>query len=377
MLDSLLVLDLSAYLPGPYLTQTLADFGARVVKVEPPGGDPARHVPPHDEEGVSAAFRALNHGKRSLGLDLKQSAARDLLLRLVEQADVLVEGFRPGVLERLGVGSASCRERNPRLIWCSVSGYGQDGPAAATAGHDINYLASSGALSITTCREGHPAVPGLQVADALAALAGLSGVLLALCERERSGLGRMVDASMLDAAVSVQGLHFAAQALGASAAPRAMPLNGVFPCYDLYPTADGRAFALGALEPKFWARFCDVVGRPEWVARQFDPSLRDEVAGLFAERTRDEWRVVLETAGCCGSPVLDYSEVREDPQVRARGLLEEARAAPPVRFSPSLRRPAAAVPARVGADSRAVLSEFLNLDSASVDALVESGAVVA
>jgi alpha-methylacyl-CoA racemase len=376
VLKGLLILDLTQYLPGPYATQILADFGARVVKIEPPTGDAVRHLPPHDAEGVSLAFRALNQGKESLALNLKTEAGRDLLLSLVDHADVLVEGFRPGVLDRLGIGQGVCCERNPRLIWCAISGYGQDGPYRDRPGHDANYLSYAGALGISSGRDGVPALPGLQAADTLASLAALSGILLALCERTTSGNGRVVDASMLDAAVSVQGIHFANHKAGQTAGPRSMSLNGGLPCYDTYRTQDGRAVALGALEPKFWEVFCDIVGKDEWVGSQFQPDLRAEVAALFAERTLDEWRLILEDSGCCLSPVLSYDEALADPQVQHRGLVEDTRTAPPVRFQPPLRRTdPGPFATRPGAQSRDLLSELLGLDDAELDALGEAGAV--
>jgi crotonobetainyl-CoA:carnitine CoA-transferase CaiB-like acyl-CoA transferase len=333
-------------------------------------------LPPHDADGVSAAFRALNQGKESLALDLKSEAGRDLLLRLVDRADVLVEGFRPGVLERLGVGADVCRTRNPRLIWCAISGYGQDGPYRDRPGHDANYMSYAGALGVTGGRDGVPVLPGLQAADTLASLSALSGILLALCERVTSGTGRLVDASMLDAAVSVQGFHFANHKAGQPAGPRAMALNGGLPCYDTYATLDGRAVALGALEPKFWGIFCEIVGKSEWSGRGFDPALRDEVSELFRSRSFDEWRVILENTGCCLSPVLNYEETLADPQVQHRGLIEETRTGPPVRFQPPLRRTDSGPFAdRAGAHSRAVLAELLGLGAEELDALGEQGVV--
>lgn len=377
MLSDLVVLDLTQYLPGPYATQLLADFGARVIKVEAPRGDPTRHLPPHDEAGISVGFAALNANKDCLAIDLKHPDGVALLLRLVERADVLIEGFRPGVLERLGAGAAVCRATNPRLIYCSLSGYGADGPYADRAGHDLTYQAYAGALGLGTDLAGLPVAPGVQSADMLGSLAALVGVLIALQARQRTGEGRVVDASMLDALVSVQGMHLLNHAAGARAAARAMPLNGGFPCYDVYATADGKAIALGALEPKFWERFCDVVARPDWLGQQFDPALRPEVAALFRTRARDEWRVILENADCCVAPVLEVDEVLSDPHIDARGLAAPGqRPAPPVRFDPPGRR---AGPDRVGrapgADGQAVLQDLLGLDAAAVEALAQAGVI--
>lgn len=379
MLHDLRVLDLTNYLPGPYATQILADFGAEVIKVESPLGDPVRHLPPQDlETGLSAAFRALNQGKQSVVIDLKREEGRELLLRLVETADVLMEGFRPGVLDRLGVGAEVCRARNPRLVFCSISGYGQGGPYRDKAGHDLNYLAYSGALSIGTDAEGLPTTPGIQSADVLGSFTALTGVLMALHERARTGEGRVVDASMFEAALSIQAMHFMNHWAGLAAKPRAMTLNGGLPCYGTYGTSDGRAVALGALEPKFWSAFCDVVGEEDWVARQFDPDLREEVAALFRTRTRDEWRLILESGECCLAPVLDYDEVLDDPHVQDRGLLERGRRpAPPFRFQPPAKRSLEHLATTPGADTRDVLERVLGLTQEEVGALRESGVVVA
>ena len=378
MLNELLVLDLTNYLPGPYATQILADFGARVVKIESPLGDPVRHLPPQDPDGVGASFKALNYGKQSLCLDLKQEAGRALLLKLVAKADVLVEGFRPGVLDRLGIGAEVCRAANPQLIWCAITGYGQDGPYRDRPGHDVNYLSYAGAMGITGGRDGAPNAPvisGVQAADTLASMAALSGILLALCERTTSGQGRFVDVSMLDAAISVQGIHFAADSAGQPAGPRTMALNGGLPCYDTYETQDGRAVALGALEPKFWEVFCEITGQDEWSSRQFDPTLRADVAALFRTRDLDEWRLILEDSGCCLSPVLTYDEARADPQVVARALVADRRTAPPMRFDPPLRRPTTPPATRQGEHSRIVLQDLLGLSDAEIEELGASGAI--
>jgi len=375
VLDGRLVLDLTRHLPGPYATQLLADFGARVVKVEPPGGDPVRFYPPHDAAGVAAGFRALNGGKESVVLDLKAPAAVDALRRLAARADVLVEGFRPGVLARLGLEPAAARAANPGLVWCSISGYGQDGPYRDRPGHDLNYQAYSGALGLNVGPDGRVATPGLQAGDLSASLAAVVGILLALLERERTGRGRDVDASMLDALVSIQALTLGNHLGGDPAVPGRLLLAGGLPSYGVYRARDGRHVALGILEPKFWRVFCEVVDRPAWLERQLDDALRPELEALFASRTRDEWRVILENSGCCAAPVLDYDEVLADDQVRARGLVGEARPAPPVRFRPPVAaRPDAPFPTRPGEHTRAVLAELTDLDPAALEALLASGA---
>lgn len=374
MLENVFVVDLTRHLPGPYATQLLASHGARVLKVEqPPAGDPVRAMPPHDADGVSAIFRALNRGKQSLALDLKQPAAQAALRELLAQADVLVESFRPGVLARLGIEPTALRARNPGLIVCSLSGYGQDGPYRDRPGHDLNYQAYAGALGISVDREGRPITPGVQVGDMTAGLSATVGILLALLARATSGAGRDVDVSMLDAAVSAQAIHLLPHLHGAKLPPTQMPLSGGLPTYGVFTCQDGRAFALGVLEPKFWAVFCDLVDRPDWLDRQLDPALRAELDALFATRPRDAWRVILEQADCCASPVLDYDEVLADPQVQARGLVTPERVAPPLRFDPPCPEDHLVPPATVGAHTRDALRSA-GLDDAAIDALLESGA---
>lgn len=377
LLQGLLVVDLTRHLPGPYATQVLVDLGARVVKVEaPPAGDPVRAIPPHGPDGVSAAFRALNQGKESVAVDLKRPRGAELVRALAARADVLVEGFRPGVIDRLGLGPAALQAINPRLVFCSISGYGQDGPYRDRSGHDLNYEAYAGMVSINADRAGTPVTPGFQSGDLLAAFGALTGILAALVERQATGRGRVVDACMLDTLVSVQGLHLVGHLNGGRAVPGAMPLSGAFPCYRLYRCQDGGHVALAALEPRFWETFCDIVGRADWVERQHDPSLHPDVEALFVTRPRDEWRFILEGADCCLAPVLTYDEVPDDPQVAARGLVSTERTAPPVRFQGVPLPGPRPVAARPGEHGRTVCSELLGLDDAAIDGLVADGAVV-
>jgi crotonobetainyl-CoA:carnitine CoA-transferase CaiB-like acyl-CoA transferase len=376
MLSDLLVVDLTRHLPGPYATQLLASHGARVIKVEqPPLGDPVRAMPPHDAQGVSAIYRALNRGKQSLALNLKHPQGQAALRRLLERADVLVEGFRPGVLARLGVDVEATRAANPRLVVCSISGYGQDGPYRDRPGHDLNYQAYAGALGLNVDRAGHVVVPGVQVGDVTAGLSAFSGVLLALLERARTGRGRAVDVSMLDAAVSVQAINLLPHLRGAPAVPGELPLSGGMPAYGVFRCADGGAVAMGILEPKFWATFCEIVDRADWVDRQFDPSLRDELDALFATRPRDAWRVILEDADCCLAPVLSYDEVVDDPQVKARELISPDRVAPPMRFDPPCSEEGLGPAAQAGAHTREVLLAH-GFVEAEVAELLEAGAAV-
>ncbi len=379
MLQGIRVLDLTRYLPGPYATRLLCDFGADVIKVEGPASpDPLRAWPPVDAEGVSPAFRALNRGKRGLAIDLKSEEGSALFLRLVEEADVLVEGFRPGTMERLGLGPEACKARNERLVYCSISGFGQDGPYRDRPGHDVDYLAYSGVLSVSVDRGGESVLPGLQIADTLGAYGALVGILGALLARERTGVGRTVDASMLDALVSAQTLELVPHLAGARAEPGHLPLAGGYPCYGVYATADDRAVALGALEPKFWSAFCEEVERPAWIERQFDPKLIPEVDALFRSRARDAWAEQLEDKDVCLAPVLEYDELASNPQIRHRGLLEGDRLTPPLRFEPRARVTPTedeAFAARVGEHTREVLTETIGLSEEDVQALAQGGIV--
>jgi len=296
-LDSVRVLDLSRLLPGPYASLVLSDLGADVVKVEDPDpGDYLREISP-------GMFAALNRGKRSVVLDLKTAEGARDLRRLCSVADVVVESFRPGVLERLGLADLL---RDPgRLVICRISGFGQAaaGPWRDRAGHDIGYVALAGVIA----RNG--GVPAVQLGDLFAGAHGaVIGVLAALVERGRTGVGRVVDVSMAQGSTGLLLPH-----LGELPDAPENTLDGSRPCYRVYACKGGGAYALGALEPKFWQRFCQAVGRPEWVDRGFDASLAPEVDALFATRSREEWESALRSADCCGEPVLTPSELRTHP----------------------------------------------------------------
>jgi crotonobetainyl-CoA:carnitine CoA-transferase CaiB-like acyl-CoA transferase len=327
-LAGLRVLDLSRLLPGGYATLLLADLGADVLKVEEPGkGDYLRWMPPYASTGEGAMHLALNRGKRSLTLNLKLSQGRDLLRRLVRDADVLVESYRPGVMDRLGVGREVLSAENNRLVYVAISGYGADGPYADRAGHDINYLGYAGALSFS----GHPSTgpwqPGVQVGDlGGGGLPAVVAILVALRVRDATGEGQFCDVSMTDGVLSW--LTLAAGAYAATGVPPrlgAETLNGGFACYGVYACADGRHVTVGALEPQFFATLCGVLGVPELVPWQLDPARQDELrtrlAAVFATRTRDAWLAELVPADCCVGPVNDLAEAWADPQVRARGMV--------------------------------------------------------
>jgi len=324
-LAGLQVLDLSRLLPGGFCSLLLADFGAEVIKVEDTGmGDYVRWAPPYydgpEESARSAPFLSLNRGKRSIRVDLKRDEGREVLLRLVKGADVLLESFRPGVLDRLGVGYQG-------LVYCAITGYGQDGPARERAGHDLNYLALNGILGLTGDADGPPVQAAGQIADlGGGALMGAIGILVALREREGSGLGQLVDCSMFDGSLAWLAMVAASAFVSGSADRRGESvLAGAVICYRPYRCADGYV-TLGALEPKFWSAFCRGVGREDLCASAFErpgSEAHRALEEIFAARTREEWRRFASEHDCCLEPVLDVDEALESELVRARGMVVE------------------------------------------------------
>jgi alpha-methylacyl-CoA racemase len=331
-LDGVTVLDLSRLLPGGFCSLMLADFGADVIKVEDTGiGDYVRWSPPYyegaEETARGALFLALNRGKRSIRIDLKTDAGKQVLLRLARDADVLLESFRPGVLDRLGVGYERLGQENPGLVYCAITGYGQDGPNRDRSGHDMNYLGLNGLLGLTGDADGPPVQAAGQIADiGGGAMTGAIGILIALRERERSGLGQFVDCSMFDGALSWLALVAAeAFATGKAARRGELQLAGALTCYRPYRCADGYV-TLGALEPKFWAAFCRGVGREGLLDHAFDPPGSDAhaaVSEIFASRTRDQWRQFASEHDCCLEPVLDLDEALDSELVAARKMVVE------------------------------------------------------
>ena len=328
------VLDLSRLLPGGFCSLLLADYGADVLKVEDMGaGDYIRWSPPFVEgvapSAASALFLALNRNKRSIRIDLKQDAGREVLLALVREHDVVLESFRPGVLDRLGVGWEAMRAVNPKLVLCSITGYGQDGPLRDRAGHDMNYLALTGVLGLTGAPGGPPVQPAGQVADlGGGALMAAFGILAALRSAERTGEGQVVDVAMADGALSwlvwVAARYFNEAGAAGSPARGMLELAGGFACYRPYLCADGGWVALGALEPKFWAAWCRGVGREDLLDSQFAaPGSEGHAAAeaVFAARTRAEWEAFAAEHECCLDPVLDLGEVLSSELVRARGMV--------------------------------------------------------
>lgn len=336
-LQGLKVVDLTKLLPGPLATRHLAELGAEVVKVEGPAHD-------GQDDGMRAmlstaadraagrpslAFRELNAGKRLVELDLRTPAGRDALLALARDADLLIEGFRPGVMDKLGLGWDVLHAANPRLVMCAISGYGRHNPWSHRAGHDINYIAMAGVLEQTATRDGTVAVPNFQIADLMGGTQGaLVGVLAALLGAQRNGIGRFVDVSMTHEVHRHHVLaRFALEATGRTPAPGRDLLSGGAPCYAAYRCADGRWMAVGALELKFWQALCTTLGHAEWGEHHWSRglvpgsaesmALRDRVAAVFATQPMAYWANVFETVDACVTPVLRLDELRQHPIHRA------------------------------------------------------------
>lgn len=329
-LSRITVLDLTRLLPGAFCTQMLADLGAEVIKIEhPEGGDYNRAFAPMAKT-ESGSFLLLNRNKKSLTLNLKQPEAIRILLRLARGADVLIEGFRPGVMDRLGLSYDVLKRENPGIIVCAISGYGQNGPNRLKPGHDLNYMAESGALQLFGTTATGPIVPGLSIADVGGgSLMASNAILAALIARGRTGEGQYIDISMHDGAIAWLGLH-GADRLFAGIEPRGgeRPFIGQAPCYNVYRCADGRHVALGIIEDHFWHRFCDAVDLPALKADQWPVgAARDNqfeaLAALFASRARDEWVQFLEPADIPFGPVLDMDEALHHPHAAERRMLLE------------------------------------------------------
>jgi crotonobetainyl-CoA:carnitine CoA-transferase CaiB-like acyl-CoA transferase len=329
-LQGLRVLDLTRLLPGPVAALRLAELGADVLKIEAPGaGDPTRTMLQSSSDRVAgrpgAFYRMVNRGKRETRLDLKSEAGRNVLRALAAEADVLIESFRPGVMERLGLGYTTLCTANPRLVYCAISGYGASGPFADRAGHDLNYIGYAGVLDQLASRDGAPILPNFQIADLLGgALSAVTQILAALWHVARGGAGRFVDVSMTHTSYAH---NFVAQVSlmndGAAPAAGSGLLNGGVPCYNLYRTSDERWLAVGALELKFWETLCMALDRPEWATRHWSLgqaiggpdalALTQELAAVIATRTLDEWVELLELLDCCVSPVLTPAEAAQHP----------------------------------------------------------------
>jgi crotonobetainyl-CoA:carnitine CoA-transferase CaiB-like acyl-CoA transferase len=370
------MVDLSRQLPGPFCSTLLADLGMDVLTI----------TAPRDPFGTGIPF--LQRNKRSMTLDLKTPAGRDVLLRLVGEADVVLEGFRPGVAARLGIDYETLRREHPRLVYCAISGYGQDGPYRDRVGHDVNYLAQAGVLEFVGEAGRAPVIPGVQIADVGAgSLMAAVGILAALIARDATGRGQMVDVAMLDGAAAWNVYHTLLYQLSGALPGRGREqLTGHWPCYAVYETKDGRHVTIGAYEGHFWAALCRHFGREDFVPLQWaDGADREAMLAFFRDafrrKTLAEWNAALAALDVCYAPVATLDEVFEDPQLRHRGMVVEMDTpagptryfGPPIKLSEtpaSVRTP----PAGLGAHTDEVLAS-LGFDADAIARLRADGVV--
>jgi crotonobetainyl-CoA:carnitine CoA-transferase CaiB-like acyl-CoA transferase len=326
VLEGITVIDLTQLLPGPFCTQVLADFGANVIKIEGPGGDLARVLGTKIKK-ESGSFMMLNRNKRSVVLNLKEKKGRDVFFRLIKQADVVIEGFRPGVMDKLGLGYEEAAKINEKIIYCSISGYGQTGPYRDKPGHDINYISIAGILGNTGLEGTKPVIPGGQIADITGGILGVVGIMLALWSREKTKKGQYIDISMMDGAIAWLPL-----VLGEYLATRTEPkkgqgqLNGGYACYNVYETSDNGYMSLGALEVHFWETFCREIGQESFIAKQFaskrmQAEMTAKIQEVFSRKTQEEWTVFFQDKNVPCEPVLNLEGVFSHPQVLDRDMV--------------------------------------------------------
>ncbi|WP_377890878.1 CaiB/BaiF CoA transferase family protein [Alkalihalobacillus sp. R86527] len=319
MLDGVRVLDFTQYLPGPYATQRLADLGAEVIKVEPPHGDPARHM------AGGLVYEANNRSKESIAIDLKDEMKVNELIELIQTADVVIESFRPGVMKRIGLHYERIKQVKEDIIYCSLTGFGQEGPLAHLGSHDLNYQGLGGLLSQYCDGNGKPVQPTFTTVDYAGGIVASEKIAAALFQRERTGKGCFLDLALNDAVVSMLGTHAAYEVeKGKRDGPNF--IDGHVVCYGLYETKDHRFVSLAALEPHFWNNFCQGVGRREWLPHAFsksDGDIHKEIIALFKDRTMAEWTSFGEQHDCCLFPVLEVREVIGHAYGSARGLVKK------------------------------------------------------
>jgi len=389
-LQGIRILDLTRLYPGPLGTMMLADMGAEVIKIEDINApDYMRYYPPY-VQSESAGFLAVNRSKRSFVVNLKIKKGVDIFLALVKKADIVMEQFRPGILDDLGIGYEAARTVKPDIIYVSITSYGQDGPYAQNAAHDINFIGYAGILSGTGSLQTGPILPGPQLGDvAGGAYMSIIACLSALWAREKTGRGQQVDVAMLDGVLPLMTLQMAHyQATKMAMGPGEPPLSGGLACYGVYPCADGKYIALGILEAKFWKIFCDLVGRPEWLEKHMAmgleaESLRKEIAALFQTKTRDEWTAKAGCLDVCLTPVLDLAEIEKDPQLQARRMVYEQEhpvcgrikgIGVPLKFSETEAAPAGPAPS-LGEDTGSILEE-IGYSEEEIETLRKEGVIL-
>ena len=358
-LEGIRVLDLSRLLPGPYLTQLIADLGAEVIKVETPlAGDYSRLALP--EMGLGKMYETVNQSKKSLAINYRNARGRELFLELAKTADVVLEGFRPTIADKYGIGYEAVRAVKPDIVYCSLSGYGQEGPYKQRAGHDYNYMSVGGAFGLNGRRGERPVPYGLPVADLSGGMLAAIAILGALVARERGGQGMYLDMALLDGVISwMTPLALSAYFSGLEVGAGTHPLLGGRAFFNIYEAADGEYLTLAAIEPHFWGDFCKTIGRSDLIERQFDPALGPEMETIFKQKTRAEWLALFADNDACVEPVNTIEEMLADPQVQARGhvCMEDGKPVgmrSPFVFARKERSPAPTL----GADTRDLLQEI-------------------
>lgn len=372
LLNGIRIVDFSRLLPGAALTQLLADMGADVIKIERPGaGDDIRRAGP-ETNGSSAVHLFLDRGKRSVALDLKSPAGVAAAVKIAATADAVVESFRPGAADQLGLSYEALSEQNPKLVYVSLNGYGDTGPRSLAAGHDLNYCAYAGILDFGGWEQDGPRPSGAQLADVTGGTLGAVGLLGAVLSASRTGRGARISVALADAALWTVGIHVSAFLAGGPQGPRSSDLNGGLPCYDVYECADGRYLAVGALEPKFWQALVHGLDRPDLAGKQYDSAAGGQLRELLRSRPLAHWIGLLEGSDACVAPVQRFDELRADPQFAANGTFIEAPAgsgritqvAAPFR-SPAISGPVRSAPVAVGEHTAEVLAEC-GIDLAAV-----------
>jgi crotonobetainyl-CoA:carnitine CoA-transferase CaiB-like acyl-CoA transferase len=389
-LDKIRILDLTRLYPGPLGTMMLADMGAEVIKIEDINNpDYMRYYPPYLRT-ESAGFLAVNRSKRSVAINLGAKKGVELFFLLVKTADVVIEQFRPGIIDKMGIGYKNARKIKKDIIYVSLTGYGQNGPYAMQAGHDINYIGYSGILSSTGTKETGPVIPGAQIADvAGGAYMTIIACLSALWAREKTGRGQQVDISMLDAILPLMTLQMAHyQAVGILPEAGQAALSGGLACYNVYQCADGKYVALGILEEKFWKNFCEVMRHSEWLDRQFvvgeeADKLRGEISALFLTKTRDEWIIAGADHDICLAPVVEIAEIENNYHLQTRNMIIEQKHPAcgkikgfgvPLKFSRTPANPGMSAPS-LGKDTQAILKE-LGYSKSDIKTFQEEGVIL-
>lgn len=380
MLEGIRVLDFSQYLPGPYASLRLADKGAEIIKVEALKGDPARRFG-YKKDRVGLVFLANNRNKKSVALNLKEKEGKRIALELMKNVDVVIESFRPGVMERLGLGYEEAKKVNDKIIYCSITGFGQNTSYSHYGSHDLNIVALSGVLSQLKDKDGRPIHPTITLADLIGGMAAAEEISAALIHRFRNNEGKYIDISMIDCMVSLLNNHvLIAKEKGIENGVK--ELSGSYVCYHIYETKDGRYMSLAALEPKFWENFCHAIGRDGWVESHMSEATDDnpiykEMKKIFKSYTLEEWLVFMKKVDCCLSPVLEINELEAMQLIKERGLFHsslEGYLQVATTYDDKFQMKEMTLP-KLGEHTEQILREWLNYDDEKLNELKEAGVI--